>query len=884
MIVGIVGVLCCGAQYIPLDGNVVATEALRTVVQQSQSAAILCLTSTKGRFTDLDVGGRALIAIDTVPLGTDVSLIGIISEALQLVTPDSGCYVIYTSGTTGKPKGVDVTHGNVVNLVCLSPGNLTIGPGVRVGQVLNISFDMAAWEILGCLCNGGTLVLRGSDWKKTLQDPISVQLADKWASCLAYYNCCGPTETTIVNTMHRHVAGEPLSIGRPTPNNRVYILDDRLEPVPIGVQGVVWGGGKGISKGYIGLPELTQAKYLADKFAKDGTLMYNTGDVGIWQANGTIQLLGRCDDQVKIKGFRVELDGITASLASAPAVAKAAVLLIEEELHAFVQPSAAGGLHLPTIEEAIASSLPYYARPAHYHVLDCFPLTPNGKVDKGALRQLVQDNNDSDTAESFSDASSTQCATSCAGSITSKRFKLGTSIDEEKGGLDNQVPDKSLPQPLRGLVYRILIPYRFLFSVVWLANVAALVVVCANGSRRDWLGNMVAVNLVVAVLIRQDFVINALYTIFCSVPKTWPLWIRASCAKIYHLGGVHSSAASCAGIWLLAANISDAACASLATCPNYPPQSVASMTLSWMLSALFVSMIGLASPSFRKTHHDFFERWHRFVGWTMLALFWAQNFVTIHDTARLRSVPYGSVLVSSIPFWLLVGATISIALSWCWLRRVRVISEVLSDHAVRLHFDYTVPVNGSFTRVSFRPLIEWHSFATIPAPQAHGPAHDPTQFPAGHSLLVSNAGDWTKACIKNPPTHLWVRGVPTCGVMRIATLFNRVVVVATGSGIGPCLGHIQQPSCATQVLWSTRDPEKSFGAPLINEIKEKVPGAVIWDTNELGRPDMVALSYNMAKDFGAEAVIVIANEKITKKIVYGLETRGVHAYGAIWDS
>lgn len=98
MIVGIVGVLCCGAQYIPLDGNVVATEALRTVVQQSQSAAILCLKSTQGRFTDLDVGGRALIAIDTVPLGTDVSLIGIISEALQLVTPDSGCYVIYTSG------------------------------------------------------------------------------------------------------------------------------------------------------------------------------------------------------------------------------------------------------------------------------------------------------------------------------------------------------------------------------------------------------------------------------------------------------------------------------------------------------------------------------------------------------------------------------------------------------------------------------------------------------------------------------------------------------------------------------------------------------------------------------------------------------------------
>jgi hypothetical protein len=197
---------------------------------------------------------------------------------------------------------------------------------------------------------------------------------------------------------------------------------------------------------------------------------------------------------------------------------------------------------------------------------------------------------------------------------------------------------------------------------------------------------------------------------------------------------------------------------------------------------------------------------------------------------------------------------------------------------VHLRFAYTVPVNGTFVRLSRRPLVEWHSFATIPAPRAAG------GHPAGFSLVVSNAGDWTRACIENPPTRLYVRGVPTCGVMRIATLFNRLVVVATGSGIGPLLGHLQHPTCATQLIWSTPRPEQTFGGGILDAIRRKIPDAVIHDTKILGRPDLVKMAYNLAKGFGAEAVIVIANEKITKKIVYGLETRGVYAYGAIWDS
>jgi hypothetical protein len=274
-----------------------------------------------------------------------------------------------------------------------------------------------------------------------------------------------------------------------------------------------------------------------------------------------------------------------------------------------------------------------------------------------------------------------------------------------------------------------------------------------------------------------------------------------------------------------------------------------------------------------------FEKMHRFLGWTTLALFWARTVVSVYDSTPAGG-NLGIALAKTPAFWLLSAATFSVAFSWFFLRKVKVNSEPLSEHAIRLHFDYTVPVNGSFTRISHRPLFEWHSFATIPSRQ---PDLENGIAP-GYSLVVSNAGNWTKSCIQNPPTSIWVRGLPACGVMRIATLFNRVVVIATGSGIGPMLGHIGNPSCPTQLIWSTPSPEKTFGKKIINTIKKSIPGAIIHDTRTQGRPDLVRMGYNMVKEFNAEAVIIIANEKITKKVVYGLETRGVPAFGAIWDS
>ncbi|KAH6985429.1 hypothetical protein EDB80DRAFT_767922 [Ilyonectria destructans] len=474
-------------------------------------------------------------------------------------------------------------------------------------------------------------------------------------------------------------------------------------------------------------------------------------------------------------------------------------------------------------------------------------MTVNGKIDKKALR----------AGDSLAEKSSSTEKTSTEviappkpAVISHSQSDSEATVVEESMDLEAAVPEKRQSKRMRGLRHRILIVYRRLFTLVGIFNIAAALAIILSGIQREWLGTVTAINLALSVLIRQDFVINALYMITCSVPKSWSLAIRSRCAKIYHLGGVHSGTAISAGVWLLASNVGDV--------------SLAANIISWMLSALFFVMFLMAYPLVRKAHHNLFEKTHRFVGWAMLGLFWAQVVLTCNDS-KDSSTFLGGACVRSASFWLLTVATASIALSWVFLQKVPVQAEVLSDHAVRLHFDYTVPVNGSFTRLSKRPLLEWHSFAIIPAPE---PANS---RPKGYSL-VRNL------------THIWTRGVPTCGVMRITTLFNRVVLIATGSGIGPILGHIQSPSCPTQLIWSTSRPEQMFGEDLCNVIKAQIPDAVIHDTERFGRPDLVKMGYNLVQSFKAEAVIIIANEKITKKVVYGLETRGVPAYGAIWDS
>lgn len=201
------------------------------------------------------------------------------------------------------------------------------------------------------------------------------------------------------------------------------------------------------------------------------------------------------------------------------------------------------------------------------------------------------------------------------------------------------------------------------------------------------------------------------------------------------------------------------------------------------------------------------------------------------------------------------------------------------------------PIPGSYTRISRSPLVEWHSFATVPEPGK-----------TGYSLVVSKAGDWTTQQIEDPPTHLWVRGIPAFGVLRIVPLFNRLVFVATGSGIGPCAPCILEQRVPIRLLWTSPDVRKTFGDELVDSILERSPGAVVYDTRKHGKPDMVKLTMKLVREFNAEAVCVISNQKLTEQIVYGMMSRyvwcrfliltivvmiscrGIPAFGAIWDS
>ncbi|KAL3479456.1 hypothetical protein BJX99DRAFT_244844 [Aspergillus californicus] len=890
MVAGILGILMIGAQYIPMDGGVVPDQTLRQAVEQCSVTVAVCLRPFTKRLHSLETVSSILVLEDLLQ-SEEYTRFNICREQLLCEgSGDSGCYVIYTSGTTGDPKGVDVTHKNVTNILCQPPGNLGISRRSKVGQMLSISFDMGAWEILGSVTNGATLVLRGSDWTAALKkidtlictpsilnrhrpdeypnikcvatagEPCHQSLADKWASRATFYNCCGPTEITIVNTMHKHTVGGALTIGKPTPNNNIYILDANKSPCQFGQVGTVWAGGVGITRGYVGQPDKTAERYHYDKFVDDGrSMMYNTGDLARWLPDGSLETFGRDDDQVKLQGFRVELDGVSACLLSCPGIQQATALMVGGELTGILTPKRCS---IETLKNDLRAKLPYYAIPSKWHTLDDLPLTPNGKIDKRALTHQVQEMRHPGPRPGSKEAYASTTSTPLS------------SLPEKPQGL----PDKKQGKPWRGLRHRIFIVYRRLFSLIWLANMAMLICFLTIPSiDRQHISTIAFANLTVAVLIRQDMVINILYTMCCSIPKSWPLAIRQRCAKIYHLGGVHSGAAIVAVCWYtggICYNIN--AFASRSNDPRRTP-SVLTLTLSIIALSLLVTMIILAYPPLRKKHHNTFERVHRFFGWLALLILWPQTISSIRDTTT-----HPSSLATSIPktpsFWMLLAITLSIASSWFFLRPVPVEAEVLSNHAVRLHFAYTIPVNGTFTRLSERPLLEWHSFATVPAPKAVNGRL------AGYSLVVSRAGDWTGRRISNPPSTLWVRGVPTCGVMRIATLFNRLVLVGTGSGIGPLLGHIQDPSCPFRLVWSTPNPRDAFGKEVVDAVYNADPDAVVHDTKKQGRPDLVQLTWDAVQAFQAEAVVIISNEKLTKKVVYGMETRGVPAYGAIWDS
>lgn len=549
------------------------------------------------------------------------------------------------------------------------------------------------------------------------------------------------------------------------------------------------------------------------------------------------------------------------------------------------------------LDKFVRQHLPYYSVPEHWIYVASIPLTPNGKVDKSQLRTIASRRTRQDSGVAVPEPIHCMSISTAMELYKPSPHNQNILRDPDKGQvvissklsalsvssaassvieLPVALPPKHGFHGQRWLRHRIFILYRRFFSVLIIANLAIACFILYRKIKQDKyiladLATATAANLCVAVLMRSEPVINLLFTMFCSVPTSFPLAIRRHCARIFHIGGIHTGCALAAILWFTIFTVG--ASLELLKPVEIRCITIAPTILSYLVVVVFIAMGSMSHPTIRAKHHNAWEMTHRFGGWTSLILLWVQTFLATKDLNP--GIAPSKAYLRSPPVWLLTVATMAIIFPWLFLRKVPVRSEVLSDHAIRLWFDYSTPIVGTSVRLAERPLVDWHGFATI---TNEGPT------PKGFSLIVSRAGDFTGRTIERAPTYIWVRGIPTCGVLRIATLFRSVVLVATGSGIGPCLAVILARKIPCRILWTAANPEVTFGQDIVDSVMKTDPHAVIHNTRTQGKPDMSLMAYKLYKESGAEAVCVISNKRFTTKIVYDMECRAIPAYGAIFDS
>ncbi|KAJ5945746.1 hypothetical protein N7454_002585 [Penicillium verhagenii] len=460
--------------------------------------------------------------------------------------------------------------------------------------------------------------------------------------------------------------------------------------------------------------------------------------------------------------------------------------------------------------------------------------------------------------------------------LSKEMGSVSTDRRDDHIDLEAQTP---LPakKPLANLRFALLTIYRRLFTLVFLANIGVFIAVMLSDRKLIALVNATAANLLACGLARQPLVVNSIFFLVCSIPRTAPAPLRRLAAQVYHYGGVHSGCGVAALVWYVGfvGVMSHQYWTPSPTSASVVSISAAPVALAYIILILLLAITVVAHPTFRTKFHDYFELIHRFSGWLVVALF----FVLL-ISARPRISP--SVLSSSVSpaFWFLIATVVSIVQPWLMLRKVPVRAEKLSAHAVRLHFDHTPTVFGKGVQLAKHPLRDWHGFATFPDPTPQGSRGKPS-----FSCLVSKAGDWTAASINQPPTHFWKRGALLYGFAYAMRVFKRVIIVTTGSGIGPCLSFLGDDNRpALRVMWQTRAPVKTYGEGVMDLVRQMDANPIILDTDQTGRVDMVPIIARQFKEFDAEAVCVISNPVLTGRIVHELEARGFPAFGPIFDS
>lgn len=422
-VVGIaLGILRSGAAYLPLDPNF-PDERLEYMLEDA--AAVLVVSDQPAAETG------------TVKTVTPEMLVsgGAVDSGLIEAHSDDLAYVIYTSGSTGKPKGVEIAHGALRNFLGSMQSEPGLAPDDTLLAVTTLSFDISGLELFLPLCTGARVVIPSYDtvadgseladrlaashatvmqatpatWRMLLDagwrgrlgkvfcggEALGEELAQELLNCAdEVWNLYGPTETTIWSTAERIEQDRAVVVGRPIANTRVYVLDSDGGLVPDGVRGEIWIAGAGVARGYRKRPELTAERFRIDPFMTNER-MYRTGDLGRWRLDGRLEHLGRLDFQVKVHGYRIELGEIEAALNAFVEVRQAVVMARGEgenkRLVAYVIFEASRELLAGEVRRRLANTLPQYMVPGLVVATDSFPLTPNGKVDRNALPNPIEE-------------------------------------------------------------------------------------------------------------------------------------------------------------------------------------------------------------------------------------------------------------------------------------------------------------------------------------------------------------------------------------------------------------------------------------------------------------------------------------------------------------
>ncbi len=452
LIVALLGILKTGGAYVPLDPDYPA-QRLAFMLEDTRAPVLLVGERLPTGLSDTGLAGAGPTVLRLDRNGRSELPAAAAPGPAPPVHPDNLAYVTYTSGSTGRPKGAAVTHRGVVRLV-KGANYARLDRSETFLQAAPVSFDASTLEIWGPLLNGGRLVvmppgvpslediarvikrhgvttlwltaglfnlmvetqvdnlrgLRQLLFGGDVASPAQIDRAVRELADCRLINGYGPTENTTFTTCYTLPGPEelrhPVPIGRPVSNTTVYVLDERMEPVPVGVAGELYTGGDGLARGYHARPDLTAERFVPDPFGPPGSRLYRTGDLVRYLPDGNIEFLGRLDHQVKIRGFRVELGEVEAVLRRHPAVREVVVTAREDRpgnrrLVAYVIPDRAAaeaaaaetapapadetGLTAAALRSFLAERLPEWMLPAAFVFVGAFPLDPNGKIDRRAL-------------------------------------------------------------------------------------------------------------------------------------------------------------------------------------------------------------------------------------------------------------------------------------------------------------------------------------------------------------------------------------------------------------------------------------------------------------------------------------------------------------------